>query len=212
MTLTRVRRKEVRMKIVLVGANGTIGKYVRKALLESKNEVITVGKNSGDYRLDIESAESIKQAFQKIGSFDALVNASGDVAFAPFEKLTSMDWQKSLASKLMGQINLVTQAIPFMNERGSITLVSGILAEEPIFAGVAASTVNAAVQGFVRAAATELPKGLRINVVSPNLLEDSVKSYGDFFPGFIPVSGNRVAAAFKKSVMGVQTGQTFTVF
>ena len=200
------------MKIVLVGANGTIGKYVRKALDDGKNQIITVGKKSGDYQFDIENPDSIAKVFQKIGSFDALVNASGDIAFAPLQKLTAADWTKSLGSKLMGQINLVTQAIPFMNERGSFTLVSGILSEEPIFAGVAATTINSAIEGFVKAAATELPKGLRINVVSPTLLEDSLKNYGDFFPGFIPVSGPVVGAAFKKSVMGVQTGQVFKAY
>lgn len=200
------------MKIVLVGANGTIGNYVRKTLEEAQHEVIQVGRKSGDFHLDIESPESIEKTFKKIGSFDALVNASGDIAFAPLQKLTAADWAKSLQSKLMGQINLVTQAIPYINERGSFTLVSGILSEQPIFAGVAATTINAAVEGFVRAAATELPKGLRINVVSPTLLEDSLKNYGAFFPGFIPTSGAAVAAAFKKSVMGVQTGQVFKVY
>src|SRR5438874_9405498 len=46
--------------------------------------------------------------------------------------------------------------------------VSGILNDDPIFAGVAASTVSGALEAFVRAAAIELPKGLRINVGEPH--------------------------------------------
>jgi len=51
-----------------------------------------------------------------------------------------------------------------------------------------------------------------LNVVSPTLLEDSVETYGDFFPGFIPINGKKVGQAFKRSIFGVQTGQIYRVF
>jgi len=133
------------------------------------------------------------------------------VAFAPLSALGAEQWQLSLNNKLMGQINLVQEALPFIRERGSFTLVSGVLSKESIMAGVAASTVGRALEGFAMAAATELPKGLRINVVSPTVLKESEKQYGAFFPGFIPVEGWKVAQAFKKSILGVQTGRTYTV-
>ena len=76
-----------------------------------------------------------------------------------------------------------------------------------IRAGVAATTVNRAIEGFVMAAAVELPKGLRINVISPTVLTESEKVYGPFFPGFISVEGAKVAQAYKRSILGVQTGQ-----
>src|SRR6266849_9478013 len=97
----------------------------------------------------------------------------------------------------MGQINLVQEAIPFIKENGSFTLVSGVLNEEPIFAGVAASTVSGALEGFVRANAIELPKGLRINVVNPTILKESEAHMGSFFPGVIPVEGSKVVQAYK---------------
>ena len=93
-----------------------------------------------------------------VGSFDAVAIAAGEVAFAPLSEFTAEKWQFSLGSKLMGQINLVQEAIPLIKEKGSFTLVSGILNDEPIFAGVAASTVSGALEAFVRAAAIELPK------------------------------------------------------
>src|SRR6266851_8757729 len=117
----------------------------------------------------------------------------------------------SLGSKLMGQINLVQEAIPFINEKGSFTLVSGVLNEEPIFAGVAGATVSGALEGFVRATAIELPKGLRINVVSPTILKESEAQFGPFFPGVIPVEGWRVAQAYKRAILEVQTGQVYKV-
>ena len=107
----------------------------------------------------------------------------------------------------MGQINLVQEAIPFIKEKGSFTLVSGILNDEPIFAGVAASTVSGALEAFVRAAAIELPKGLRINVVSPTMLKESESQFAQFFIGMIPVEGWKVGQAYKRAILGAQTGR-----
>jgi NAD(P)-dependent dehydrogenase (short-subunit alcohol dehydrogenase family) len=199
------------MKIILFGGNGTIGKHVTRTLRECRCEVIQVGRKSGDFTANFEDPKSVAELYKKIGSFDAVVSAAGEVAFAPLASITAEQWNKSTQSKLLGQINLVQQAIPYINERGSFTLISGILSDEPILAGVVATTINRAIEGFVMAAACELPKGLRINVVSPTVLEDSMHKYADFFPGFIPVAGEDVAQAYKKSVMGIQTGQIFRV-
>ena len=111
----------------------------------------------------------------------------------------------------MGQINLVQEAIPFINEKGSFTLVSGVLNEEPIFAGVAGATVSGALEGFVRATAIELPKGLRINVVNPTILKESEAHMGPFFPGVIPVEGWKVGQAYKRAILGAQTGRVYKV-
>ena len=166
------------MKIILIGANGTIGELVQKALAGAGHEIVKVGRKSGDFQVEIENRESVRKLYQAVGSFDAVAIAAGEVAFAPLSELTAEKWQFSLGSKLMGQISLVQEAIPFINEKGSFTLVSGVLNDEPIFAGVAASTVSGALEGFVRAAAIELPKGLRINVVSPTILEESEAQFG----------------------------------
>lgn len=104
-----------------------------------------------------------------------------------------------------------SRAIPHLSDKGSITLISGILSEEPINWGVSASTVNGAIDHFVKAAACELPRGLRINVVSPTVLAESMDKYADFFPGLVPVPAARVALAYQKSVLGIQTGQVFRV-
>src|SRR6201998_2242145 len=122
-------------KIVLIGANGKIGELVQKALAGAGHEIVKVGHKSGDFRVEIENRESVRKLYQAVGSFDAVAIAAGEVAFAPLSELTAEKWQFSLGSKLMGQINLVQEAIPFINERGSFTLVSGVLNEEPIFAG-----------------------------------------------------------------------------
>jgi NAD(P)-dependent dehydrogenase (short-subunit alcohol dehydrogenase family) len=199
------------MKIVLIGANGKIGELVQTAMAGAGHEIVKVGRKSGDFQVDIESRESIRRLYQVVGSFDAVAVAAGEVVFAPLSRLTAENWQFSLGSKLMGQISLVQEAIPFINERGSFTLVSGVLNEEPIFAGVAGATISGALEGFVRAAAVELPKELRINVVNPTILKESEAHMGSFFPGVIPVEGWRVAQAYKRAILGVQTGRVYKV-
>ena len=198
------------MKIVIVGASGTVGSAVSE-LLAKDHQVIRVGHSRGDATVDMRDPASIKALFARVGQFDALVVASGSVAFNGLTEMTDEQWQVGLESKLMGQINLTRTAIPYLNDKGSITLISGILSEEPINWGVSASTVNGAIDHFVKASACELPRGLRINVVSPTVLEESMDKYADFFPGFVPVPAAKVAQAYKKSVLGIQTGQVFKV-
>jgi NAD(P)-dependent dehydrogenase (short-subunit alcohol dehydrogenase family) len=199
------------MKLILIGANGTIGELVQKALAGAGHEIVKVGRKTGDFRVEIENRESVGKLYQAVGSFDAVAIAAGEVAFAPLSELTAEQWQFSLGSKLMGQINLVQEAIPFINEKGSFTLVSGVLNEEPIFAGIAGATVSGALEGFVRATAIELPKGLRINLVNPTILKESESQFGQFFTGMIPVEGWKVGQAYKRAILGAQTGQVYRV-
>jgi NAD(P)-dependent dehydrogenase (short-subunit alcohol dehydrogenase family) len=200
------------MKVVIVGANGKVGQYAKQALAQKGCEIVEVGRKSAKFSANIEDRDSLRSLFQKITPFDAVVNAAGEVAFAPFPDLTPNQWQSSFRSKLMGQIDLVHEALPFLSPNGSLTLISGILGEEQIRGGTVAATVNGAIEAFVKSAALELPKGIRINVVSPTLLSNSAEIYGAFFPGFVPVSGEAVAQAVLRSVMGHQTGRVFKVW
>ncbi len=200
------------MKIVLIGATGTIGQAV-KSLFDNQSDydVISVGNTSGDYQVDISNLNSIQQLYKKIGNFDALVSTAGQVAFNTLTELTPDEWQVGLQNKLMGQVHLVTEGLKYINEKGSFTLTSGLLSHDPIKYGTSASMVNSAIEGFVRAASIEMPKACRINVVNPTLLEESVPQFGDYFKGFIPVPAAQVAQAYLKSVAGLQTGQTYKV-
>lgn len=197
-------------RAIIVGANGTIGKFVRE-FLEPHYEIVAAGRNSGDYRVDITDPKSIKAFFEKVGKFDALVSVAGDVAFAPLAQLNEDHWNVGFKSKFMGQVNLIQIGKEFINEGGSFTLTSGILSESYIAAGTSATAINRALEGFAQAAATEIGKGIRINVVSPGMLEASAEAYGPFFPGHIGVPGCRVAQSYKRSVIGVETGRVFKV-
>lgn len=197
------------MKIIIVGASGTIGKHIVKAL-EGDHEIIKVGSRSGDIQADITDPESIKHLFEKAGSFDALVSAAGDGHFGPVEHMTDADFRVGLNSKLMGQVNLVLIGQHYINPKGSFTLTSGTLASDPIAYSAAVSAANGAIDSFAKAAALGLPNGVRINAVAPDVVEDS-PGYFPYFPGHVPVSMHRVAQAYVKSVLGGQTGQVYPV-
>jgi len=197
------------MKIIIIGATGTIGKHVVKAL-EEQHEIVKVGSKSGDKQVDITDVDSIKRLFESVGSFDALVSASGGGQFSPLSKTTDKEFRVAINSKLMGQVNLVLVGQHYVNKGGSFTLTSGSMAKDPIVAGASVSTVNGALNSFVRAAAIELENGVRINSVSPTVVEES-PGYFPFFPGSVPVSMHRVAQAYVKSVLGKQTGEVYWV-
>lgn len=199
------------MKIAIIGASGVIGQGVSK-LLKKDHNVICLGRDSGDINLDICDKNSIINAFKQMGKVDAVICTSGKVAFGKFDQLDDEDWQLGLKNKLMGQINLAQIASQYLNHRGSITLTSGIIGNCPIALGISAATVNGALESFVRAVALELPDQQRINIVSPTVLTESLPVYQDFFPGFASISADDLSQFYKRSVMGVETGQVFEAF
>jgi NAD(P)-dependent dehydrogenase (short-subunit alcohol dehydrogenase family) len=199
------------MRILIVGATGTVGRAVR-AELEKRHEIVTAGRGVADITVDITSVESIKKMYETVGRIDAVISATGSTHFGPLTELTPELNEKSIDSKLKGQINLVLLGLNHINDGGSFTLISGITMDDPIAGGASAAMAAGAIQAFVKAAAVDMPRGIRINNISPNVLEESLEKYDAFFPGFGAVPGSKVAQAFRKSVEGVQTGQTYRVY
>lgn len=198
------------MKILIVGASGTIGRSVA-AELGRRHEIVATGRSSGDVRMDMTDAGSIRAAFQKVGRVDAVVCTAGHVKFAPLEQMQAADFDIGLRDKLMGQVNLVLIGRESVADGGSFTLTTGVLDSDPIRGGSSASMVNGAVNAFVMAAAIEMPRGLRINAVSPGLITESAEALGSYFRGFETVPAARAALAYSKSVEGAQTGRVYRI-
>lgn len=198
------------MKILLIGASGTVGSAV-KAQLSQRHDVISIGRTSGDFQVDISDSASIRKLFEQTGQFDALVCAAGNVNFVALGEMSEGDFELGLRDKLMGQVNLLLIGREYANDGASFTFTSGILNRDPIRTGASAALVNGALDAFVKAAAIELPRGLRINAVSPTVLLEAMGSYAPYFRGYKPAPAADVALAYAKSVEGLQTGQTFIV-
>ncbi|NRR32991.1 short chain dehydrogenase [Oxalobacteraceae bacterium] len=199
------------MKVLVIGAEGTIGKAVVEQL-GLRHQVISAGRSSGQYQAEMADIAQVRALFERVGKVDAVIVAAGSIAFGPLAELTPEQFRVGLDSKLMGQVNVAQVAQQYLNDGGSITLTSGIVGNQPVRLGASASMVNSAVEGYARGAAIELARGLRINVVNPTVLTESMPAYGELFHGFESAPASRVALAYVRSVDGAQTGQVFKVW
>lgn len=194
------------MRILIVGATGHVGSAAAGAL-HAAHEVIGVSRSTNP-GVDLLDPESITRLFRQLGSFDAVVSACGSAPFKPVTELSADDYTAAFNGKVMSQLNLVRIGLEHVNDGGSFTLTTGILAREPIPTGAAAAMANGAVESFVISAAGELPRGVRINAVSPTVLE-AATGYHRAFPGFEPISSKRVGQAFVRSVEGIANGRIY---
>ena len=196
------------MRVILIGGTGTIGREVARALAAS-NEVVTASRSGGMLRVDISDPASVEAMFREVGAFDAVVCAAGSARFGPLDDLEYEDFLFSLRNKLMGQINLVRIGRTHINDNGSFTLTSGVLAREPMPGSSAVSMVNAGIEGFVRAAQLELERGVRVNVVSPVWVQETLLAMGRKTAEGMPAA--LVARAYVASVTGTMKGTVLDV-
>jgi NAD(P)-dependent dehydrogenase (short-subunit alcohol dehydrogenase family) len=192
------------MKIIVVGASGTIGAAVVRAL-SGRHQVVGVSRKSQP-AVDLDSPASVKALFESIPEVDAVVSCAGNAAFKPLAQLAESDFAFSIGSKLMGQVNLIRAALGKVKDGGSITVTSGVLAQVAMAGAGAVSLVNAGLEGFVRVAALEAPRGVRVNVVSPPWVKETL-----VMMKMDPSSGlaaAEVAKAYVAAVEGTQRGET----
>jgi NAD(P)-dependent dehydrogenase (short-subunit alcohol dehydrogenase family) len=193
------------MRVIVIGATGTIGRAAADTLAE-RHEVVRVGHSGGELQVDLESPASIQALFRAAAPFDAVVCCAGNATFKPLAELGDEGFALGLRSKLMGQVNVVRLGLAHVADGGSFTLTSGVLAREPMPGSAAISPVNAAVEAFARAAALELPRGLRVNVVSPPWVSETLETMGMDPAGGVPA--RKLAAAYVRCVEGTMNGET----
>lgn len=198
------------MKILLIGAAGKLGTAVAGVLTERSHEVLTVGRSSGDLRFDISDPSQTTALYDRVGQVDAVASAAGDVPYSPVVDMAPEDYESAFRGKVRSQIELVRQGVAHMAERGSFTVITGVLARDPIRTSSAASMANGAMEAFVRAAAIEIAPQ-RINAVSPTVFTESLGKYGAFFPGIPSVDLAEVAQAYVRSIEGADTGRIYTL-
>jgi NAD(P)-dependent dehydrogenase (short-subunit alcohol dehydrogenase family) len=163
------------VKIVVIGATGTIGSAVTDALAKRGHEVIRASRKSA-VQVDIQDSATVNALFEGRKDVDAVVSCAGGAGWGPLANLTDDDFAFSLRYKLMGQVNVIRVAKDKVKDGGSITVTSGTLATKPMRGGAAVSLVNAGLEGFVRAAGLEMPRGVRVNVVSPPWVKETLRA------------------------------------
>lgn len=195
------------MRILLIGATGTIGQAIAAAL-GGRHDIVLASRHKAHAQVDISDTASIRALYARVGRVDAVVSAAGQAAFKPLSALGDDDFRFSLANKLMGQVNLVRLGLESVADKGSFTLTSGILAQHPEQGTAAISLVNAGLEGFTRAAALEAPRGIRVNVVSPPWVTETLQAMGRPLTGGLPAAV--VARAYVRSIEGSDTGQVIS--
>lgn len=209
------RRQHTRVRVLLVGATGVIGRAIHASLRDS-HEVVTAGLDDPQVRVDIGDPKALQETLDRIGPIDALISTAGRARFAALASIEPASLADSvyglgLTDKLLGQVNLALAARRVLRPGGSITLTSGTTSETPVLGGSSFSMVNGALEAWARAVATELPNGWRINVVSPSLVEGTPAQALAVFPGFELVSGQRVALAYLRCLQSGISGQVIRV-
>lgn len=199
------------MKILIIGGNGTIGRKVASHFA-ANHEVLVAGRTSGDVTVDIADTSSIEAMFAKTDKQDAIISIAGEARWAEFNALSEDDYYIGLKSKLMGQVNLVRIGQHYLNPKGSITLSTGILADDPVVKTASAAMVNGGIHSFVQAVALEIENGIRVNAVSLGMVEDAYEKYKDYFPGHNPIPMQKAVNAYIRSVMGKGNGEVIRVY
>jgi NAD(P)-dependent dehydrogenase (short-subunit alcohol dehydrogenase family) len=191
------------MKVIVIGSTGIIGAAVVRAL-GARHQVVGASRR-GDPRVDLEDSASIAALFRAIPDVDAVVCCGGEAVYKPLPQLTEQDFASSLNSKLMGQVRVVRAAMPVLKPGGSITLTSGTAAQRPSPGTATFSLVNAGLEGFARAAALEATRGVRVNVVSPPWVDETLALLGMQAPEHL--SAAQVANAYVAAVEGKHQGE-----
>lgn len=199
------------MKILIIGGNGTIGKIVTKHF-KKDNQVFIAGRTRGDLSVDIADSNSIQSMFEKLGKLNAIICVAGEAKWDDFNNLTEEDYYIGIKSKLMGQVNIVRIGKEYLNSNGSITLTTGILADDPVLKTASASMVNGAIHSFVLAASLELENGIRLNVVSSGMVEDAQERYQKLFPGHSPIPMKQVIRGYDRSLRGKRNGEIIRIY
>ncbi|WP_196885921.1 short chain dehydrogenase [Aureivirga sp. CE67] len=199
------------MKILIIGGTGTIGRKVSAHFIAT-DEVIVVGRTTPNISVEITNTDSIREMFERVGKVDAIISIVGEAKWKPFEDLSEEDFYVGIKSKLMGQVNIVRIGKEYLNENGSFTLTTGVLADDPVYMTTAAAMVNGGIHSFVLAAALEMKNGQRINVVSPDYVEDAYEKYKDFFPGHNCIPMRKVVNGYVRSVKGKGNGEIIRIY
>lgn len=203
------------MRILHVGATGTLGRAVGLALADRGHDVIAAHRTSSRHPVDLADPASIASLVDGMASemgterLDAVVCTAGVTPFAAWDQMDRETLASGLNNKFLGQVELVRETMRIVAPGGSYTLITGILGREPIRSGSAAAAANGALEAWVRASAAELWGRYRMNAVSPTVLTESREKYATAMPGFPAVDAADVAACYVRSVESMETGQVY---
>jgi NAD(P)-dependent dehydrogenase (short-subunit alcohol dehydrogenase family) len=165
------------MRIVVIGATGVIGSAVAEALVAAGHEVLRASRSSA-LSVDTRDSASIAALYKKVGPVDGVVVAAGEGRHLPLAELSEEDFAFAIKSKLMSQVNDVRLGVEHMRDDGVFVLTAGVFGHKPVPGVATYAVVNGGLDSFARAAATELPRGIRIATISPPWIKETAAKVG----------------------------------
>ncbi len=196
------------MKVLVIGASGTIGKAVAQ-LFKDKGYEVNEASRSTQPGVDFTNPAAIDEFYSQLDEVDAIVTTAGDAAFVSLDKLTEEQIQLSLNSKLMGQINMVRKGLSKLRANGVFVITGGMLAYSPWPQTSMITMVNGGLEGFAKAAALDLTEGRRIVIVHPPWVAETAAALGmDATPW---PNAAKTAEAYLAAIEGSKNGEPIFV-
>ncbi|MFD8492947.1 short chain dehydrogenase [Amycolatopsis sp. NPDC059657] len=200
------------MRIVVVGGAGTIGRRLVPALRSRGHDIVVARRTSGEVRVDLASPATIEAMYREVGAVDGVVSVGAHGALDEFATLTSEALAENMRAKFFGQAELVLTGQRHCADGASFTLTSGIFADQAWPGVTGGGVISGALHSFTLSAAIELPKGMRVNVVSPTLVGDSAGAFAEQFPGMRPVRIDDLVGHYLSCVEGDGTGRVIRAY
>ena len=174
--------------VIIIGGTAGIGLATACAAAEQGARVWAAGRSRAHIdtanevscgrfevcQADTHDATALEAIYKEAGTVDHLVSAAvgGERTLKPFLEQSQQQFQAAY-NKLWGYCNAVRTGAPYLNQEGSITLVSGSPARKIVAAQSPLSCVGASVENLVRCLAVEMAP-VRVNVVSPGTIDTAM--------------------------------------
>jgi len=200
------------VRIIVVGGAGTIGQRLVPSLEARGHDVVIAGRTSGDVHVDLAAPATIEAMYRQVGAVDAVVSIAAHGALDDFHTLTSDALRENMRAKFYGQVDLVLTGQHHCADNASFTLTSGIFADQAWPHVTGGGVISGALHSFALSAAVELRRGMRINVVSPTMVGDSVDEFSEHFPGMRPVPMAQLVDHYLACVEGTDTGRIIRAY
>jgi NAD(P)-dependent dehydrogenase (short-subunit alcohol dehydrogenase family) len=190
------------VRVIVIGGTGTIGRAVVNAL-QDVHEVIAASRSTEPHA-DLADTRTIAQLLERSNNTDAVVCCAANAPLVSITEVSEEEFVASITPKLLGQVGVAIHAAAYLRDGGSITLTSGVIPEGTSGAAGGAM-VNAGLEAFVRGAAQDLGRGLRINAVCPGWVAETMAELGMDATQGTPAT--EVARAYVAAVEGSMRGE-----
>lgn len=174
-------------RIVIIGGSSGIGlatakmaaaegaKVIIAGRTESKLKVAKteIGNGVNTYTVDLTEEASIRDLFERVGSFDHLVITGPAPQFGHFLELNIEEVRQEFEGKFWGQYRAAWYAAKSISQSGSIVFMSGAYSARPVPGASSLAAVQAGIEGLARGLAIDLSP-VRVNVISPGLTDTPI--------------------------------------